>query len=121
MHHIVESQEEVFAFLADPATHGGAPVERIDTHAACVFLAGAPTADAAAWLAALPRYIDDNDAELHERPRLFPVQDIDALTRATRAALARILHLLQERGARGLIRRGHGDLHLGNIVLMEGK
>ena len=35
-----ESQEPVFALLADPATHGGAPVKRIDTHAASVFLAG---------------------------------------------------------------------------------
>jgi uncharacterized protein len=33
-------QDEVFAFLADPATHGGANVQRIDTHAASVFLAG---------------------------------------------------------------------------------
>jgi aminoglycoside phosphotransferase family enzyme/predicted kinase len=33
-------QEEVFAFLMDPATHDGAPVTRIDTHAASVFLAG---------------------------------------------------------------------------------
>ncbi|MBV8838317.1 MAG: DNA-binding protein, partial [Alphaproteobacteria bacterium] len=32
-------QDEVFAFLADPATHDGAPVRRIDTHAAAVFLA----------------------------------------------------------------------------------
>lgn len=30
-------QAEVLAFLGDPATHGG-PVERIDTHGACVFL-----------------------------------------------------------------------------------
>jgi aminoglycoside phosphotransferase family enzyme/predicted kinase len=35
------SQEEVFAFLADPATHGlHEPVRRIDTHGASVFLAG---------------------------------------------------------------------------------
>jgi aminoglycoside phosphotransferase family enzyme len=34
------SQEAVFAFLADPATHAGAAVKRIDTHAAAVFLAG---------------------------------------------------------------------------------
>lgn len=33
-------QGQVFAFLADPATHGGACVRRIDTHAAVVFLAG---------------------------------------------------------------------------------
>ena len=35
-----DSQEEVLAFLADPATHGGQEVQRIDTHAASVFLAG---------------------------------------------------------------------------------
>ena len=35
-----DSQEPVFALLSDPATHGGAAVERIDTHAASVFLAG---------------------------------------------------------------------------------
>jgi uncharacterized protein len=36
----VDDQQEVFAFLADPATHGGHAVKRIDTHAASVFLAG---------------------------------------------------------------------------------
>ena len=35
------SQDAVFGFLADPATHDGAPVKRIDTHAAVIFLAGA--------------------------------------------------------------------------------
>ena len=34
-------QDEVLAFLADPANYGGAKVKRIDTHAASVFLAGA--------------------------------------------------------------------------------
>ena len=34
------SQQAVIDFLGDPATHGGAPVKRIDTHAATVFLAG---------------------------------------------------------------------------------
>jgi aminoglycoside phosphotransferase family enzyme/predicted kinase len=33
-------QTAVIAFLADPATHGVASVERIDTHASIVFLAG---------------------------------------------------------------------------------
>src|SRR6185437_3608077 len=32
--------DDVLAFLADPATHGGQKVRRIDTHAASVFLAG---------------------------------------------------------------------------------
>ena len=35
----LDSQDEAFALLSDPATHG-APVRRIDTHAAAVFLAG---------------------------------------------------------------------------------
>src|SRR5512141_1657421 len=34
------SQQAVVDFLGSPATHGGAPVKRIDTHAATVFLAG---------------------------------------------------------------------------------
>ena len=38
--HQTGSQAETFALLADPATHGGAAVRRIDTHAASVFLAG---------------------------------------------------------------------------------
>ena len=33
-------QAEVAAFLADPASHGGAKVDRIDTHASIIFLAG---------------------------------------------------------------------------------
>ncbi len=33
-------QADVIRLLSDPATHGGAPVQRIDTHASVVFLAG---------------------------------------------------------------------------------
>src|SRR6516164_6522663 len=35
-----DTQDAVFHFLADPATHAGAAVKRINTHAASVFLAG---------------------------------------------------------------------------------
>lgn len=37
---ITEDQTAVIEFLAAAATHGGAPVERIDTHISIVFLAG---------------------------------------------------------------------------------
>jgi aminoglycoside phosphotransferase family enzyme len=37
---ITEDQTAVVDFLAAPSTHGGAIVERIDTHASIVFLAG---------------------------------------------------------------------------------
>lgn len=35
-----ENQTAIIDFLARPATHGGAAVERVDTHTAVVFLAG---------------------------------------------------------------------------------
>ena len=38
---ISEGQTAVVPFLATPSTHGGVAVERIDTHASAVFLAGA--------------------------------------------------------------------------------
>lgn len=37
---ITEDQSRVVAFLSAPSTHAGAAVERIDTHASIVFLAG---------------------------------------------------------------------------------
>ena len=37
---ITEDQSDVVGFLASPATHGGAPVERMETHSAIVFLTG---------------------------------------------------------------------------------
>jgi len=230
MNHTLESQsqEAVFALLADPATHGGAKVKRIDTHAATVFLAGARAfkvkravrfpfldystldkrkaaceaelkvnqpfaadiyrrvvaitrepdgrlaldgggapveyavemrrfaedatldrladngkidaalADALAravavahagaaavapepWIKALADYIEEHVTAFGETPALFPPAEIDALARASRAAYGRIHPLLVERGRHGLIRRIHGDLHLGNIVLLEGR
>lgn len=35
-----DAQADIIAFLSAPAAHGGAPVERIDTHLSHVFLAG---------------------------------------------------------------------------------
>ena len=37
---ITEDQSSVVTFLSSPATHAGAAVERIETHASIVFLAG---------------------------------------------------------------------------------
>src|SRR5205823_4508763 len=172
--HQTESQAETFALLSDPATHGGAPVRRIDTHAASVFLAGeraykvkraiqfpfldystlpkrkaaceaeltvnrpfapdiylrvvavmreharAPVVEAEPWIEAVRRFIAQNDAEFREAPDSFSPTDAEALSRASRVALDRVRPLLRARGAQGLVRRGHGDLHLGNIALIDG-
>jgi aminoglycoside phosphotransferase family enzyme/predicted kinase len=232
-----EPQEEVLAFLADPATHGGAAIKRIDTHAAIIFLAGARVfkvkravrfpfldystlarrrqaceaelrinrplaakiyrgvvpitrgpegglslngagtpvewavemrrfdenatldhlaaagridanlADAlgravvnaqeilgaktaqshpiavepARWIDALAEYIEEHVAAFGEAPDLFAPSNVDALAKASRAAHAQLRALLKERGERGFIRRIHGDLHLGNIVMLDGR
>jgi aminoglycoside phosphotransferase family enzyme len=215
-------QQEVFAFLGDPATHGGAPVRRIDTHAAAVFLAGtralkvkravhycfldfttlesrraacaaeievnhrlapmiyrgvlpitrgadgrlvlggsgpplewavemrrfderltldhlaaagridAALADAlgravaaahedcppqpspvtpAEWIAALARYVEEQQQGFAGRPELFASTEVTRLAEHGRAAHARLLPLLTRRGEAGYIRRIHGDLH----------
>ncbi len=221
------SQQAVIDFLGRPATHGGAPVKRIDTHAATVFLAGqralkikravrypfldystldrrkaacaaelevnhpfapaiyrrvvaitreqdgtlaidgkgepvewavemrrfdetqtldhlaaagridgaladalgravarahaaAPVNRNAGFVDALAEIIAQNDAELRAAPELFPPQAVNALTEATRGAFERVRTLLTARARDGLVRRCHGDLHLGNIVLIDG-
>src|SRR5579883_1196122 len=227
--HVVEDQSEAIAFLADPRSHGGAAVERIDTHGAVVVLAGerayklkravrfpymdfstldlrrraceaelrlnrrtapslylgiAPIARTESgglaiggsgpivdWLVVMRRFPDDanfarmaaagaldeelvrdlvdailrfhaaaerrpdhggaggiawvvagNDEGLKEAgAAVFPRERVAALRRRCDAALARHAALLEARRARGLVRHCHGDLHLRNICLFEGK
>src|SRR5262249_45587911 len=73
------------------------------------------------WIAALGEYIEQNDAAFREHPDLFPAGEADTLVMRSRAAHARIGPLLLARGERRLVRRLHGDLHLGNIVLIGGR
>jgi len=219
-------QNEVLAFLADPSTHRGENAQRIDTHAASVFLAGkralkikravrfpfldystlakrkqaceaelavnAPYApeiyrgvvaitrevdgnlaiggkgtpvewavemhrfdekrtldhltgeinevlanalgravadahararpvESAPWITAIGSYIGEHAEAFRKSPELFARAETDTLERLSRTAYEHILPLLRDRGRRGLIRRIHGDLHLGNIVLIDGK
>jgi uncharacterized protein len=81
----------------------------------------APVVEPRPWLAALERYIEQNDTAFHQNPDLFPPAAVARLDRASRAALARVLPLLAARGERGLVRHGHGDLHLGNVALVDGE
>ena len=56
---------------------------------------------------------EDLDAALDG---VFAPDDVEAVDRAARAALARRRFTLDARRAAGLVRHCHGDLHLGNIV-----
>ena len=70
---------------------------------------------------ALSTYLEDNIAEFSARPDLFPAEDVAALAETSRAALARVRPLLAARSQAGFVRRCHGDMHLRNIVLLDGK
>lgn len=69
----------------------------------------------------LEEIVAQNDAELRETPDLFAADTVATLTQKTRAALTRLRPLLAQRERDGFVRRCHGDLHLGNIVLIAGK
>jgi predicted kinase len=104
--------------LADAGRIDGALADALG-RAVAAGHASAPVVEAEPWIRALADYIEQNDAAFREEPELFPPERVAALTAASRAAHARIRLLLAERGRSGLIRRGHGDLHLGNIVLID--
>jgi len=81
----------------------------------------APVVGDAGFPGEFAEVIAQNDAEFAAKPALFATDAVQALGTATRAALARVRKLLAERERAGLVRRCHGDLHLGNIALIDGK
>jgi uncharacterized protein len=228
-HQVGDEQADTIAFLSSAAAHGGAPVERVDTHASILFLAGdrawklkravlydyldystparrrtmcerelainrvgAPdiyrrvvpvTRDERGqltiggagapvdWLVEMVRFdqdtlfdrlaasgsldlalipalattvahvhemaerrpdrggydglawvIEGNAAGFLSEPVLAADPDLCArVTTASRAMNDRLRRRLDERREQGFVRRGHGDLHLGNIVLFRGQ
>jgi uncharacterized protein len=81
----------------------------------------AEAVDAGPWIAALEQFIRNNASVFRRHAELFPAQTVSELERQSIAALARLRPLLVERGRQGLVRRGHGDLHLRNIAVIAGE
>ena len=73
------------------------------------------------WIAALERSIRNNTSIFRQHRDLFPDRAVSDLERQLLSALARLQPLLIKRGEQGLIRRGHGDLHLRNIAVLNGE
>ncbi|MBS0247653.1 MAG: AAA family ATPase [Proteobacteria bacterium] len=71
------------------------------------------------FAATLADIIAQNDDELSGFPELFDASTVAALTAASRAALDRLRPLIEARERDGCVRRCHGDLHLGNLVLID--
>jgi uncharacterized protein len=72
--------------------------------------------------AAMRGLVDSNMGVLREcRDAGFDAAQIERLERALEGELARVAGLLDERRALGKVRRVHGDLHLRNICLLDGR
>ncbi len=80
----------------------------------------APTVTDASFTGMLAKIIAQNETELAGEPDLLALKELRALATTTRSAFERVKFLLDARERAGLVRRCHGDLHLGNIVLIDG-
>lgn len=70
---------------------------------------------------ALAAVIEENAEEFLEHPVFFADREARLLTERSRLWLTRLCDLLDQRAEEGLLRRCHGDLHLRNIVLLDGR
>ena len=80
----------------------------------------APPVPAEPWINSIPGIIDGNTRTFRE-VACFSADDVDDLDEASHSAFPAIRGLLEQRGRQGHVRRCHGDLHLANIVLIDGK
>lgn len=80
--------------------------------------AAAPIAKASGWAQSVPAIIRQN-AEAFRAAGTFAAER-DELEELGRRACARHLPLIERRAADGFVRRCHADLHLANLVLIDG-
>ena len=66
---------------------------------------------------ALEKIIQQNQSDFAQQPKLFDGQRIAALCARQNDSLAAAAARLDQRRTQGWVRRGHGDLHLGNLVI----
>ncbi len=80
----------------------------------------AAISDGSTWLPSLAKIIDRNTAKFGSQAALTR-EAVERLHASSHRRLAAAQPLLRQRAGKGLVRRCHGDAHLGNIVLIEGK
>jgi aminoglycoside phosphotransferase family enzyme/predicted kinase len=80
----------------------------------------APRADGEGWFASIPPIIERNTAKFRTVRGLDAVA-VNQLDAASRDAATTLQRLLRQRAGQGFVRRCHGDLHLANIALVDGR
>jgi aminoglycoside phosphotransferase family enzyme/predicted kinase len=71
--------------------------------------------------AGIKRVLEGDLGEFQSLDQVFDTAKVERLTQLSVASLERLAPLLERRREGGLVRHGHGDLHLNNICLFEGK
>lgn len=82
--------------------------------------ASAPRGNGENWIASILPIIARNTAKFRATPGLDAVA-VDQLDAASRKSAAALQPLLRRRAEQGFVRRCHGDLHLANIALIDGR
>ncbi len=85
------------------------------------FHSEAPPADEPDSATALGKVVADTTGCFRDHPEVFAAAQAESFERAVRRAHESACDLLDRRQKAGLVRRCHGDLHLRNIVLIEGR
>ncbi|MFO1048182.1 MAG: AAA family ATPase [Geminicoccaceae bacterium] len=103
---------------------GGLSPELVDALADAIAAAQAaaePTPDQGG-AAAMRGVAEGNAQDLRAAvPRVFAAEDVEALVAETEGRVVRTANLLDQRRRQGLVRHCHGDLHLANLVLLDGR
>lgn len=111
--------EGLFARLAD---EGHLTLEQIEKLAAeiAAFHDSAEVSLLKGGVKALTSIVRGNDDNLKAAPEgIFAGKEIATLRQQSLKLLAVHQHLIKQRGALGFVRHCHGDLHLGNVTLID--
>jgi len=65
--------------------------------------------------------VDELCVAFHEAVEFLPIPEIRRFEKSAKAALRQCGPLLDDRGRQGYVRRCHGDLHLSNIIALNGQ
>jgi len=104
------------------AQRGGLDADLLSALAASVARAhaAAPVVRGRDVVASLGSYLADNRRVFAATPDLFSADAAALLAATAEAALERLAPVMRARAAAGFVRRCHGDLHLANIVRLDG-
>ena len=80
----------------------------------------APVVAMTNWVETISQIIEDNNVAFQKLPGVSK-SEIETLRSVSISALQSLRPLLEHRQSLGCVLRCHGDLHLGNIVLIDGK